>query len=339
MNEIKKNNNSNVSETIDRPFIQPSNNNIAGLWVCNGKGVIGNLAYGKKFVSSDAVEKEIKTTTTYNSFITFDVDEFFKKKFSSTTLQFYTYAEAKLREQNNINIITLDTINNVIKIRISEYQKLKKLKNYKAIKEQMLSDLKLLYSINMEWYEPNYYKKSKSYYKKHAMRIIYKIEEDIKNGIITFTFTPDWAFYVLSSKMNKQMPLLYWELQNIAADLFYRLISSQRKNKKKNGNQIDTIFIKAEELTKGINSLRRYEDVIKSRDRHVFKRIINPVVQNMNELVNRGVLNFWELLDKSGKKIDDGLNSCKQQNYEKLKWNVFKNCYIKVQFKTFISIG
>jgi hypothetical protein len=291
-----------------------------------------NALHGKKiFIKKDFnTNKSIfKYANEYRLFIK-DYNEQIEK-FNTITVKILFYMIFLFTKQNFSKYT--NQIEREIKFQVKDYQKIKGSKNYNKAKNQLIKYVDLLFRSSLKFKITifNHSKKKKEHATQEINILSSKI--NIQHGDVIISFTPEFAKLLFETRYLTTLPKIYFSLKSIPAEILFKLTTHDRINKfKKHGkykkklkNKNDYQIISVKKLLEAIDSIPSYEKVIKSKNRHVEKRIIDPLIKGLDEL-----LTTWEFCNAKGKPL------FKKQLEEINKWNIFKNLYIKYKL-TFLN--
>jgi hypothetical protein len=249
------------------------------------------------------------------------------KKFDSTTLKFLIYGIHLFTKQNSL-VQDIKQIKRQVRFKVRDYQQKRGLKNYKETRKQLINDANLLYDVSLRSDNTKVRDGRKHKSAKIKIRIL-SSEIEIHNGDVIVSFASEFAenlvecghLMCVSEDCLSMKPVVF----EIYSKLYTHARINQNKKKKKRKRKsyeieiINIISIKF--LLEAINDIPSYEDVIK--DRHVQRRIIEPLEKGLDELLNSEYLLEWKFCNAKGKPLTreqvEGLN----------RWDNFIKIYIK----------
>ena len=206
------------------------------------------------------------------------------------------------------NAITAEAVNKgrTVKLPLSDYMDLCRVKDRKEARAQLNDAIKALYAVSLEWDESVYEKpegKSRKVKvsKHHRMRITdHTITEEegnpIRNGVAEFKFSFDMAEYMSNSYIMPYPTALLsinTHLHPYSIQLGWKLCALHNMNygneKRQNSTTVKTLLSAA----KGIP---RYSEL--AQRGNIYNRIIRPLDRDLAALVEAGVLSsYWYFTD------------------------------------------
>lgn len=179
-------------------------------------------------------------------------------------------------------------------------------------------DLNALLRISFEWRGHNPGEK-KGVFKTNLLASF-----KLKNGTITATFTPTLTAYLQSAylmhynlnlfKLNGHNPNIWF----IARKLNEHYSITQNQNTGTAGT------LSVNSLLRAAPDIPSYEEVTES-DRHYAKRIIKPLEESLDQLVNAGILREWTYWNARNKPLSD-------KQLTNMTYETFTKLYIHFEF-------
>jgi hypothetical protein len=245
------------------------------------------------------------------------------KKLDSSTLKLLNYAISRFTKQNPLRQ-DINKIRKEVRFKVRDYQKLRGLKNYKETRKQLINDVNLLYDISLKGKMKA--RDGKRYKLATFKTRILSSEIEIQNGDVVIVFTPEFAEILIKGGHLMRLPKAYFSAKPIASAICLKLYSHARinQNKKKNKRKSRQI-ISVTALLEAVGSIPSYQKVINSKDRHVEKRIIEPLEKGLDELSDCKAVLEWEYCNAKGNRLT------KEQEEELCKWGNFNKLYIKYE--------
>jgi len=209
--------------------------------------------------------------------------------------------------------ITVEAIQKgrIVKLPLSEYMEVCKLRDRKEARAQLNDSIKALYAISLEWDETSWErpegKSRKVQVKKHhRMRItdhtITPAEGNpIKNGVAEIRFSFDMAEYLSNAYiMPYPTALLSINTHNhpYSIPLGWKLCTLHNMNY--GGKQQNTTTVKT--LLNAAKGIPRYESI--AADGEIYRRIIGRLDRDLAALVEAGVLSSYWYFDEDGNRIE-----------------------------------
>ncbi|MDR2351115.1 MAG: hypothetical protein LBD56_00305 [Endomicrobium sp.] len=261
------------------------------------------------------------------------------KKFGDSTLKTLNCTVHLFTKQNSLGQ-DIKQIKNEIEFKVRDYQKLRGLKNYKATKEQLTNDLNLLLASSLKY-------NGKSFNGKKVNTVTigttFISDFEINNGNVSISFAPKFAEFLVKSGFLMLLPEKYFSMPPITSQILCKLCFHTRINQKRDKKRGFSIT-GVESLLEAVSNIPSHEDVIKGNNRRVSERIIEPLINGLDECHCHTFLK-WEFSNAKGKPLTseqlEGLNrkgnivetKSKKDKYY-LKWDIFKKLYIRYTLNT-----
>jgi hypothetical protein len=268
------------------------------------------------------------------------------KKFDASTKKTYIYATSLLTKQNSLGQ-DIKQIKREVRFKIKDYQKDRGLKNYNETKKQLRRDINLLYNASIKFTGQFFDGKRKKWGTLETRIIDSKLE--IQHGDVIVSFAPRLVEFLVKSGFLMSLPKACFSMSPIAFAIMFKLLTHARINKyekggkgKKQKKRKSFQIISVEKLLEAIGDIPSYEDVINSKNRHVQRRIIAPLIKGLDEILEfkDKPLKEWEFCNAKGNPLSkeqvEGINKkgniqevqSKKDKYY-LRWDNFKDLYIK----------
>lgn len=128
-----------------------------------------------------------------------------------------------------------------------------------------------------------------------------------KNGKAVVTIMPFFRNLLLQQAMPMPYSPLAFKLNPRTELIAFRVLRELQVNKRINaGNKARENRIKVKTLISKIKAIPSYEEVVKSKDRHIARKIIDPLFNAMERLSNPddGAISDYSFIGKNGKLLD-----------------------------------
>jgi hypothetical protein len=267
------------------------------------------------------------------------------KEFKPSTIKTLQYMKNLLIDQHSIikdkDIVQISKQRKfLVRFKISDYQKTRGIE-YKEARKQIKRDIDLLQRTRLKY-------KGIIIERKKRRKAILKTSildnsiVEIQNGDVIIFFDGDFVESLVKQGLYwVGLPVgYYYKARATPSQIVFKLCDHANTNQKRDKRRGFSI-ISVVTLLKAVNNIPSYEDVVKGKNRQVGERIIEPLINGLDELQNYNYLK-WHFSNGKGKFLTSeqlsGLNrngnsveiKSKKDKYY-LKWNNFKKLYIKYE--------
>jgi hypothetical protein len=266
-----------TSKPLIEPIIETPEDKV---YILNSKEV-NSIGFEQNFRNIDKIEgsMEISIDGGKGSLIISKNNNFNKdplKIFDSCTAKLFRFIIYKLTEQHTRQKKEQENIE-VIKITVSEYQKITNRNDPKNVKKQMEKDLEILFNCRIKFSNVKIYKDKVRTRSSLDVRIM-PAKANLEWGKFTMALMPKLVSHLIDKDQLLEIHKYYWKASDNAADLLYKLSTLKRinlTNKKSKNKKIQ--IIKTTKLIKDIKGIPTYESIRKPNDGHVRRKIIDPL--------------------------------------------------------------
>ena len=204
----------------------------------------------------------------------------------------------------------------MVRLPLSEYMELCKLKNTGEVRKQVRADLNTLLNMRVSF-------KKSSNRERSLEDIKICTDVNIKNNVIFFTFSDEF-FYVMKTMPVMPYPEKLFRINLKKNPNSYYFLKKISEHKKMNYFKKNADILSVRKLLECTPEMPVYENVVNT-DRAVSRRIIEPFERDMNELSD--VL-IWEYCHSNGTPLSE--NELIDFNY-----HIFYNLLIKIKWRSY----
>lgn len=212
---------------------------------------------------------------------------------------------------DNFNKYGVDDLDNVrtINLNVKEYAELCGINSLPTARNQLIESVQAISRIRLSFMEPIYNEKTYGIkeYINHDIALVGDVvtlldRKQVLKDLKAFKFSTDFIKYMLRKKYILNIPKSLFsintKLNPNSLYLASKLLEYANINKIKEN---ESFIIGVRSLVLSTPELKKYEDIKKKGQ--IFQRIIEPFKRDMDELVEKGILESWSFCNSKGAEL------------------------------------